>query len=98
MLHTGPPNTLQVNASKHYSPLWLDVCASADVVFGGEHKFIVKNPLRFVVQNRRRVQLDHLVVFDCEVMTSTFQVGHLSGGKSGMDCTTCKYRSLAIVF
>lgn len=60
-------------------PLWFDVCASADVVFGGEHKFVVKNPLWLVVQNCRWVQLDHLVVFDCEVMTCTFQMGHLGG-------------------
>ncbi len=58
-------------------PLWFDVCASADVVFGGEDKFIVKHPLRLVVQDGRWVELDHLVVFDCEVMTCALQVSNL---------------------
>lgn len=62
-------------------PLWFDVCASADVVFGGEHKFIVEHPLRLVVQDCRWVQLDHLVVFDCEVMTCALQMSHLEVNK-----------------
>lgn len=58
-------------------PLWLDVCASADVVLCGEDKFIVEHPLGLVIQDRRWVQLDHLVVFDCEVMACAFQMSHL---------------------
>lgn len=88
ILHTGPSPDCAGEPAAHYSPLWFDVCASAYVVFGGEHKFVVKNPLGFVVQNRRRVQLDHLVVFDCEVMTSTFQVGHLGGEQRGLERST----------
>lgn len=60
-------------------PLWLDVCTSANVVFGGENEFVVEDPLRFVVQDRRRVQLDHLVVFHSQVMTRALQVSHLRG-------------------
>ncbi len=60
-----------------YIPFWFDVCASAYVVFGGEDKFIVKHPLGLVVQDCRWMQLDHLVVFHCEVMTCALQVSHL---------------------
>lgn len=63
-----------------YIPLWLDVCASADVVLGGEDKFIVEHPLRLVVQDCGGMQLDHLVVFYCEVMTCTLQMCHLQDG------------------
>lgn len=62
-------------------PLWFDICASADVVFGGEDKLIVEHPLRFVVQDCWRMQLDHLVVFDCEVMTCALQMSHLEDDK-----------------
>lgn len=62
-------------------PFWFDVCASADVVFGGEDKFIVEHPLGLVVQDCRGVQLDHLVVFDCEVMTCALQMSHLEDKK-----------------
>ena len=66
-----------VRVGSVHLPLWFDVCASADVVFGGEHEFVVKHPLRFVVQDCRWVKLDYLVVFDCEVMTCAFQMSHL---------------------
>lgn len=58
-------------------PLWFDVCTSANVVFGSQNKFVVENPLRLVVQDCRRVQLDNLVVFYSQVMTCALQVSHL---------------------
>lgn len=83
--------------SKGNIPLWLDVCTSANVVFGGENEFVVEHPLRFVVQDCRRVQLDHLVVFYSQVMTRALQMSHLGvkkttdqelgeGGTSGPTC------------
>lgn len=66
--------------SKGNIPLWLDVCTSANVVFGGENEFVVEHPLRFVVQDCRRVQLDHLVVLYSQVMTRALQMSHLGGG------------------
>lgn len=62
---------------KQHIPLWFDVCTSANVVFGGQNKFIVENPLRFMVQDCRWVQLDNLVVFYSQVMTCALQVSHL---------------------
>jgi hypothetical protein len=41
-------------------PLWLDVCAGPDVVFGGEDELVVEHPLGLVVQACRGVQLHHL--------------------------------------
>lgn len=68
--------------SKGNRPLWLDVCTSADVVFGGENEFVVEHPLRFVVQDCRRVQLDHLVVFYSQVMTRALQMSHLKDNET----------------
>lgn len=62
---------------KLHVPLWLDVCTSANVVFGGQNKFVVEHPLRFMVQDCRRVQLDNLVVFYSQVMPCALQMSHL---------------------
>ena len=42
------------------SPLCLDVGARSDVVFAGEDKLVVQDPLRLVVETRARVELNHL--------------------------------------
>lgn len=62
---------------KLHIPFWLDVCTSANVVFGGQNKFVVEHPLRFMVQDCRRVQLDNLVVFYSQVMPRALQMSHL---------------------
>lgn len=54
-----------------------DVGHGANVVFGGEHKLVVDDPVRFVVEASRGVQLHNLVVFDCEVVACSLQVGNL---------------------
>ncbi len=58
-------------------PLWFDVSARADVILGGEHKLVVKHPLRLVVQHSGRVQLHDLVVLHSEVMAGALQVSDL---------------------
>lgn len=68
---------IQCRLTKLHVPLWLDVCTSANVVFGGQNKFVVEHPLRFMVQDCRRVQLDNLVVFYSQVMPRALQMSHL---------------------
>lgn len=34
------------------------------VIFGRQHEFIVDNPIRFVVETCRWMQLHHLIIFD----------------------------------
>lgn len=58
-------------------PFWFDVSARADVVLAGEHKLIVKHPLRLVVQHSGWVQLHHLVVLHGQVMSGALQVSDL---------------------
>lgn len=58
-------------------PFGFYISAGADVVLGGQHKLIVENPLRLVVQYGRRVQLDHLVVLHCEIVAGALQVSNL---------------------
>ena len=43
-----------------HTPFCLDVSAGPDVVFAGEHKLIVQDPLRLMVETRTRMQLNHL--------------------------------------
>jgi len=45
-------------------PLRLDVGAGPDVVLGGQHKLVVQNPFRLVVETGGGVKLDHLVILD----------------------------------
>lgn len=59
------------------SPLGFDVCAGADVILGGEHKLVVKYPLRFVVQHGGGVQLYDLVVLHGQVVACALQVSNL---------------------
>jgi hypothetical protein len=42
-------------------PFALYFCDSADVRFGGEHKFIVKDPFGFFVHSRRGVKRNDLI-------------------------------------
>jgi len=44
-------------------PFSFYICACPNVVFGSQDKFVVKYPLRFVVQCGGRMQLNNLVVF-----------------------------------
>ena len=43
-----------------HTPFCLDVSAGPYVVFAGEHKLIVQDPLRLMVETRTRMQLNHL--------------------------------------
>lgn len=63
-----------------------DVCDSPDVVFGGEDKLVVQDPLWLVVKAGGRVELNHLVVFDGHVMACTFQVSNLEGQPFQCSC------------
>lgn len=58
-------------------PLRFDVSARADVILGGEHKLVVKHPLRLVVQHSGGVQLYDLVVFHRQVVARALQVSDL---------------------
>ena len=49
-------------------PFSLDIRAGADEILGGQHKLVVHNPLRFVVQTAAGVQRDYLIVLDREVV------------------------------
>lgn len=71
-------HTYKTQAKRFFSlPLRFDICTGANVVLGGQHKFVVQHPLRLVVQYSGRVQLDHLVVLHCQIVPCTLQVGHL---------------------
>ena len=48
------------NGTHTHTPFCLDVGAGPDVVFAGEHKLIVQDPLRLMVETRTRMQLNHL--------------------------------------
>jgi len=43
-----------------HQPLTTNGGDSANVILGGEHEFVVENPLWLVVQTRGRMQCDHL--------------------------------------
>mmetsp|Transcript_33474 Transcript_33474/g.99610 ORF Transcript_33474/g.99610 Transcript_33474/m.99610 type:complete len:386 (+) Transcript_33474:87-1244(+) len=58
-------------------PIALDVGHHPDVVLGGEHKLVVHAPLGLVLQHGGRVQRDHLVVLDGEVVAGALEVRHL---------------------
>ena len=80
LLHRPDNISLNVNfSSKHviYLPFRLDIWDCSDIVFGCEYELVVEHPLGFVVQTGGGVQLYHLVVLDCQVMTRPFKVGNL---------------------
>mmetsp|Transcript_42442 Transcript_42442/g.117469 ORF Transcript_42442/g.117469 Transcript_42442/m.117469 type:complete len:343 (-) Transcript_42442:655-1683(-) len=58
-------------------PLALDVGHLPDVVLRREHKLVVEAPLGLVLQDRRRVQRDDLVVLDGQVVAGALEVGDL---------------------
>lgn len=60
------------------TPFRAYICHCADVILASQHKFVVQCPLGFVVQDGGRVQVDQLVVFDCHVMPTSFQMGNLT--------------------
>lgn len=45
-----------------YAPLRFDVCDGSDVVFSGQHKLIIEDPLGFVVEARRGMELNDLII------------------------------------
>ena len=57
--------------------LTFDVCNSSNVILCREHKLIIDDPLRFVVQAGWGMKLYHLVIFNGQVVTCPLQVGHL---------------------
>ena len=58
-------------------PLGLDVGDGPDVVFGGQDKLVVQDPLGFVIQTGGRMQLDDLVVLDGQVVAGPLQMRDL---------------------
>ena len=46
--------------NKKYTPFSFDIGASSNVVLGGEHKLVIQNPFRFVIQAGWRMQLYNL--------------------------------------
>lgn len=67
MSHSAKKTELNVN--KKFTgiifKLTFDICDSANVIFSCKHKFIVNNPIGFVIQACRWVQLYNLVILNC---------------------------------
>ncbi len=61
----------------HYIPICLDICTGPDVVLGGKDKLIVEHPFWFVVETSAGMELDHLVILRCQVVSTAFQMSHL---------------------
>lgn len=57
--------------------LTFDIGDGSNVVLRRQHELVVDDPVGLVVQARRRMQLDDLVVLDGQVVTGALQVGHL---------------------
>jgi len=57
--------------------LTFNVRHSANVIFGGEHKLVIDDPVGFVVEASRGVQLHNLIILDCEVVACSLQVSNL---------------------
>lgn len=54
-----------------------DLRDCSDVISGREHKLVVANPFWFVIEDMGRVKGNNLVIFDGEVVSSTFKVCNL---------------------
>lgn len=72
---TQPISAQAIQTSKYILTLNISHCAY--VVFGSEYKFIVQNPLRFVIKAGRWMKLYNLVILDRHVVASTLQMCHL---------------------
>lgn len=57
--------------------LTLNISDSSNVVLSGQHKLVVDDPVGFVIQASRRVQLNDLIIFDRQVMAGSFQMSDL---------------------
>lgn len=57
--------------------LTFNIGNSSNVVLGGQHEFIVNDPIRLMIQTRRRMQLNDLVILDGQVVACSFQMGNL---------------------
>lgn len=66
-----------VLGSNFDQPFWFDVSNCTNVVLGSEYKFIVKDPLWFVVKTGWRVQLDNLIILYSQVVACSFQMCYL---------------------
>lgn len=64
-----------------YVILTFNVCHSPDVIFSGQNKFVINNPLWFMIQTCGRVKLNILVILDGKIVTGSFQVCHLNKSK-----------------
>jgi len=67
-------------------PFCFNVSDCANVVLCCQYELIIQNPLRFVIETRRWMQLDNLIVFHSQVVTSSLEVCHLHTNNSkGVD-------------
>jgi hypothetical protein len=57
--------------------LTFNIGDSANVVFSGKHKFIIDDPIGFVIEACRGMELYNLIIFNCQVVSSALQVGNL---------------------
>lgn len=57
--------------------LTFDVGDGSNVVFGRQDELVVDDPVGLVIQARRRMQLNDLVVLDGQVVTGALQMGDL---------------------
>lgn len=73
---------LLLSYTEWYVPLGLDVGDGTNVVLGGQYELVVQHPLRLVVQTGGGVELDHLAVLHCQVVTRPLQVGNLGTGSN----------------
>jgi hypothetical protein len=71
-------NVFQYFFLSYLMVLTFNIRHSSDVIFSGQNKFIINNPLWLVIQTRGRVKLNILVVFYGEIVTSSLQVSHLT--------------------
>ena len=74
----GEIGKIVIHGGDFDEPVRLNVRHRPDVILGGEDEFVVQNPFGFVIQTSRRMQLDHLVVLDGQIMTRPLQMSDLN--------------------
>lgn len=60
--------------------LYIGYCT--DIILGGQNEFVINDPFGFMVQYSTRMKLDDLIVLDCQIMSSSFQMCYLRQKKS----------------